>query len=67
MIDGMDFLDEIKQGWESIVLYQRWTGSWAVARYSYKTHRFVGEILCFAGGRHITSFDQAMQHFKAFV
>lgn len=62
-LDGMNWIDEIRDGWESVVLYQRWTGTPAVARYSYKTHRFV-DVLCFAGGRHITDFEHALQYFN---
>lgn len=63
MLDGMVWTLEHSMGWESIVMYQRWTGTWAVARYSYKTHRFVGEIIACAGGRSITSLEHAKQWF----
>jgi hypothetical protein len=59
MMDNLNVLNEHQAGWVSIILYQRWTGSYAVAKWDHRRARFVGDILvCASGIRH------AHQHFK---
>ena len=49
-MDSLNVMNEHQAGWLSVILYQRWTGSYAVAKYDNKHRRFVGTITVCTGG-----------------
>jgi hypothetical protein len=60
-MEHLNVLNEHQSGWVSVILYQRWTGTYAVATWDHR-RGFVGHILCCTGGiRH------AHKHFLATV
>ncbi len=52
-MDGMNVLNESQHGWISVILYQRWTGTYAVAKWDSRRAGFIGTIFACTGGiRH---------------
>lgn len=49
-MDNLIILNEHQIGWLSVILYRRWTGSYAVAKWDHKRQRFVGYITVCASG-----------------
>jgi hypothetical protein len=59
----MNWINEHQDGWVSIVIYQRWTGTYAVAKFDNRSQRFVGDIMACTGGiRHAHKYFEQMRN-----
>jgi hypothetical protein len=59
-IDDITILNESQHGWVSVILYRRWTGTYAVARFDARKG-FIGTVYACTGGiRHAHRYFERM-------